>query len=467
MPFIEQQLTADGVLSEGRVIANKALQEIITNDHIESMVVNAGGSGYAVGDTFRLNTGTPVNVNGDDFHAVGRVTAIGSPGSPDGAVTGVEIVSAGAYTTLPPQSPLQSPENLVVNQSTVTLTGAGSGLSVDLTTEAAYWTLDSSTYVASPEADGLITLFDWIATSTKAANAPTIGGSSQLSATNDGLRIMTATSYSAILPWNAQPGSPPTNTFYVSVPNQNPKIYVSTTERRVNFLITDGTNRQYGGMGLFIPFVDVDSNYPFPGIVYGQSTTVRAVTETYSNSVNAGVVHPIDFSTLGCYQYRNNLSTEWFGICEQNNNGTQTPRGMIWPHYVDDAEWEFNYAPVPTGSGISATDTNPFTSTQGCGSFEDADDNRGWFRTTESLDGKQGPAPYGLGNQLHFTVQAHIISNLPNDTQLIGIIDGFEAVHGRGLTNFDEIQNQDGRRYIVFDDTLSGTEWRWVAMEMA
>jgi hypothetical protein len=420
MPFIEQQLTADGVLSEGRVIANKAILEIIINDHIESMAVNSGGSGYAVGDTFRLNSGIPVNVNGDDFHAVGRVTSIGSPGSPDGAVTGVEVVSAGAYTTLPEVSPLNSPEEFVNNLSTVTLTGAGSGLVVDVTTTPALWTQDSSTYVASPEADGLITLFDWLATSTKAANAPTIGGSSQLSATNDGIRFTVATSYSGILPWNSQPGSPPTNTFYISVPNQNPKVYVSTTERRVNVLVTDGTNRQYAGMGLFIPFVDVDSNYPFPGIIYAQSTSVRAVTETYSNTLNAGIVHPINFSGLGCYQYRNNLSTEWFGITSDNANGTQTSRGKIWPDAADNTDWEFNYAPVPTGSGASASDMNPFTAAgEDVGSFQD-NETTGWFNVTESGNGRQGPAPYGLGGQLHFTVQAHLIQNLVNDAQLIG-----------------------------------------------
>jgi hypothetical protein len=444
MPFIEQQLTADGVLSEGRVVANKAILEAIINDHIATMAVNAGGTGYAVGDTFRLNAGTPVNVNGDDFHAVARVTTVST-----GAVTGVEIISAGSYTTLPGTTGI----------ATVTLTGAGSGCTIDLTTQVAYWTQDSSTYT------DLLTLFDWIATSTKAANAPTIGGSSQLSATNDGIRFMVATSYSGILPWDTQPGSPPTNTFYISCPNQNPKMYLSTTERRVNVLITDGTNRQYAGMGLFLPYTDVDGNYPFPGMIHAQSTTVRAVTETF-NASNRGVVHPIDFSGLGCYQYRNNLSTEWLGITENNSNGADICKAQIWPFQNTDTLWSFNYAPIPTGSGAIAGDYNPFGSTTKAGSFTE-DEVGSWFEVAASSDGEQGPAPYGIGNQLHFTVQAQIISNQANDVQMIGYIDGFEAIHGRGLNNFDEIQNQDGRRYIVFDDTLSGALNDWVAMEMS
>lgn len=447
MPFIEQQLSADGVASEGRVVANKAILDIITNTHVLTMAVNAGGTGYVVNDTFRLNTGTPVVVNGDSFHAVGRVTAEAA-----GVVTAVEITSAGAYPS--------GTQPTASGGATTTLTGAGSGLTIDTTMQAAYWTQDSSTYT------DLLTLFDWICTSTKAANPPTIGGSSQLSGVNDGIRFMTATSYSGILPWASQPGSPPTNTFYVGCPNQDPKVYISTTERRVNVMITDGTNIQYAGMGLFIPFVDVDSNYPFPAICHAQATSTPAFSAIWNESTNAGVVHPINFSGLGCYQYRNNLSTEWFGITKENNNGTQVARGMIWPNYSDDAEFEFNFAPVPTGSGAGTGDMNPFTSTQLAGSFMD-EDTQGWFLSSASTVQPQGPAPLGIGSQLHFTVQAHIIANLPNNAELIGIIDGYEALHGRGLNNFDEIQNQDGRRYIVFDDTLSGTRFRWVAMEMS
>lgn len=445
MPFIEQQLSADGVASEGRVVANKALLEIITNTHVATMAVNAGGTGYAVNDTFRLNTGTPVVVNGDSFHAVGRVTAEAA-----GVVTAIEITSAGAYPS--------GTQPTASGGATTTLTGAGSGLTIDTTMQAALWTQDSSTYT------DLLTLFDWLATSTKASNPPTIGGSSQLSGANDGIRITVATSYSGILPWNGQPGSPPTNNFYLACPNQDPKLYVSTTERRVNVLITDGTNRQYGGAGLFIPFVDADSNYPFPGVIYGQATTVRSFAETFGAS-NRGIVHPIDFSGLGCYQYRNNLSTEWFGITENNANGVDVCRAQIWPFMQQDNNWSFLYAPVPTGSGASSTDMNPFNSTNPVGSFKD-NETTGWFSSGVSTAGAQGPAPLGIGTQLHFTCQAHIISNQTNDVQMIGVIDGFEAVHGRGLSNFDEIQNQDGRRYIVFADTLTTAAEDWVAMEI-
>lgn len=460
MPFIEQQLSADGVTTEGRFILTEAIYEMITNDHVSTMTVAASSpvaAGYAVGDTFRLNSGTPVTINGDDFHATGRVLAVDSPDT--GNPTSVEIISWGAYTALPAMSPISSPEGTVLAVPTVTLTGAGNdALLVDITTDTAKWT--SNSYVT----DSPLTEISWLCTSVKATNAPVVGLRSQLSGANDGVRMQVASTYSGILPWTDQPGTPPTNTFYMAVPNQDPKVYVSTTERRVNILITDGTNKQYGGMGLFIPFTDVDSNYPFPSIIHGQSISVRAITEAYSTSLNAGICNPITFSSLGCYQYRDNLSTAWFGITHDNGTGTGNCRALMWPKQGTWGEYSLQYAPVPTGSNAAASDMYPYNhSNSGCLFFED---DKYFVADQSTAVGPYGPAPLGIGGQAHFTVQSHIIANQVNDVQLIGYIDGFENTHGRGLLAFDEIQNQDGRRYIVFQDTNSTDITDWVAMEM-
>lgn len=459
MPFIEQQLSADGVTTEGRFILTQAIHDAIINDHVSTMTVAASSpvaAGYAVGDTFRLNAGTPLQINGDDFHATGRVTAVDSPDT--GNPTAVEIISWGSYTALPAMSPISSPEGTVLGVATTTLTGAGNdALLVDITTDTAKWTSDS--YVV----DSPLTEISWLCTSVKATNAPVVGGRSQLSGANDGFRMQVASTYSGILPWTDQPGTPPTNTFYLGVPNQDPKVYISTTERRVNILITDGTNKQYGGMGLFIPFTDVDSNYPFPGLIHGQAISVRAFTEAYSTSLNAGIINPIDFGSLGCYQYRDNLSTSWFGITHDNNQGADVCRAQMWPKQSNLDNYSFNYAPIPTGSGASATDYEPDQFHSPNMFFQE---NLYFTADQSTTVGPYGPAPLGIGGQAHFTVQAHIISNQPSDVQLIGYIDGWENTHGRGLNAFDEIQNQDGRRYIVFQDTNSTDITDWVAMEM-
>jgi hypothetical protein len=446
MPFIQQQLIADGVTAAGRVVVPKAVLEIITNDHVATMAVNVGGTGYAVGDTFRLNTGVPVALNGVDFHATGRVVS-----EAGGVVTGVQIVSAGAYTTPPP------------GNSTVTLTGAGTGLTITNTNGTPLWTQDFSDYTTN-----LVT-FDWLASSVKAANAPTIGLRGELSASNDGMRLQIASSYDNLASWISQPGSPPTNLFYCNLPNQDPEIFVSVTERRVNILITDDgrNNKQYCSAGLFVPYVDVATNYPFPGFVAAQSTTVRAFTESF-NTANQGVVHPINFGSPGAYQYRNNLSAEWFGITSDNGTGTQVgagARGLIWPYQNTAVEYSLTHAPVPTGSAAPSSTMNPYNSTNAMGSLRE-DDTQGWFNSADSTIHSQGPAPLGIGSQLHFTVQPHIIAGLVSDVQVVGYIDGWEAVHGRGLAAFEEIETAAGRRYLVFNDTDSTALQYWVAMEI-
>jgi hypothetical protein len=447
VPFIQQQLVADAVTANGRVVVPKAVLEIIINDQVLTMAVNAGGANYAVGDTFELGTGTTVALNGVNFTATGRVTA-----ETAGAATAVQIISAGAYTADP----------TLTNGATTTLTGIGSGLTIDVTMQTAQYTQDFSDYV------DLLTNFEWLATSVKSTNAPTIGMRSELSASNDAVRLVVASGFDGGSTWLAQPGAPVTNLFYCNLPTQDPEIFVSVTERRVNVLVTDdGRNqKQYCGLGLFVPYVDVATNYPFPGLVHGQSTSVRAFTESFNTS-NRGVVHPIDpGGSLGPYQYRDNLSTAWFGISSNNGNGADAAKAQVWPFTTTDTLWDFTHAPIPTGSGATAAEMNPFGSSKANGSLVE-DNTQAWFDAADSTLASQGPAPLGIGGQMHFTVQAHIISNQTDDVQIVGFFDGWEAVHGRGLAAFEEIETAAGRRYLVFNDTDSTALGQWTAMEIA
>ena len=445
MPWIEQQLIADGVTAEGRVVVNKALLEMITNDQVLTLAVNAGGTGYVVGEIFDIVGGTALAVNGATFNATGRVTA-----ESGGVVSAIEILSSGAYSADP----------TLTGAATTNASLAGNDdLTVDITMQTARWTQDESDYV------DLLTNFEWLGTSVKSTNAPTIGGQSQLSATNDGLRLQVASGYDSGSTWLAQPGSPPSNNFYVNLPNSDPQLFVSITERRVNFMVSNGSNHQYGGAGLFIPITDVAGNYPFPGFAHGQSISVRAITESRSASLNSGLVNPLDNGGFGPYQYRDNLSPSWFGISGDNNGGAESANAQIWPDNSDDARWQFNFAPNPSGSLAPAGSTNPMSVINRA---EQAFRETEWFDTAApagTFDQPQGPQPLGPGSQLHFTCVPHIISNKTDESMIIGYVDGWENVHGRGLTVFDEIATASGRRYLVFQDTGSTELWRWVAME--
>jgi len=84
---------------------------------ITTATINAGGTGYAVGDTVYINTGTYT------YRAVLTVTAVSA-----GVVTGISIEYPGIYSVAP----------TAIGSATLKITGNGTGLTVNTTT--ATWT---------------------------------------------------------------------------------------------------------------------------------------------------------------------------------------------------------------------------------------------------------------------------------------------------------------------------------------
>jgi hypothetical protein len=485
MSFLIQQLVANAGSGSpstlGRIVAAKAIFDFITNDSISDVSVSGSpqisGAGYVVGETFDIVVaGSP---GADIFTAVGVVTEIDGGGSPTlspvGQVTGVKIVSGGAY-----QNAVQSPEIQTTGLSTANASAGGDdNLLVDVVFEEAHWTEDRGFGAESPNvstdyADDS-TDFEWICTSLKASNPPTIGMKTGQATGNGYARLLVATGFDKGALWDGQQGRNPINgagESRIMISGQNPQIYVSSTERRVNVLIRDGSFSHYGILGLFIPYTNTEANYPFPGIVAGTSTgavafnSIRADNSATPSSVASGIVNAMQLQNttyLGCpYWYRDNLSTAWNTICdttaEQSNLIAQ-----MWPNESNLAAYDFTHAPQVDGF---STDPNAAAASTRAGVFADRS-GTGWFQSAEGGTlGVPGIAPLGLQNRASIVVQPHIMKNQSADVQAIGILDGIEAVHGRGLTSFEEIVQFNGKRYIVFNDVNSGDLWRWVAMEI-
>ena len=444
MSYLEQALTANGVSPDGRIVASLAMIEHAKNANIlslDSVGVN-NGSGYVVGETFDIVGGTPIVINGVSMTARGVVTAIAGDD-----VTAIKITSSGIYSALPG----------VTDIATTNASGIGDDLLVvNLTTQIAQFTEDRNTFT------DLITNFEWIATSIKATNAPTIGVNTILSGADDGFQFVVASSFNAGNTFLTQPGAPPDNEMFMACPNQDPDVFISTTERRLNVLVSDGTNKQYSGIGLFIPFTNSDLNYPFPALCHGQSRSIQAINAARSTT-NSGIVNLNSYTIagqLGPVQYRDNVSPAWLGIALSNNGGAEDQTSQLWPiSLVSGNSFSFTDAPVPTGSAASVASMDPFGFDAGTMSDER------WFQSAAAPTMPQGPAPLGPGSRLALTAQLHIVRNQPGNVEVIGIIDGWEHVHGRGLDAFDEIISFDGRRFLVFNDTNSADIWRFVAME--
>ncbi len=444
MPFLHETLVANGSTSLGRIVFSKAVLDMILNDHVIALAVNAGGTGYVVGETFDVVGGTPIGA----FVARGVVTAEAA-----GVVTAVKFTSAGAYSTLPG----------VTGAATTNASAAGNDdLTVDLTTEVTQWTLDRDDYVDDQ------TDFEWIATSIKASNEPTIGMITTTGSGNDSCRMFTASGFDNGQTFDAQPDASPATQMFLNIPSTNPELFLSTTERRNNIVSRDGNNVQYGGFGLFIPLTNVDASYPFPGMVHAQSTAIRAMSAQYvtdgNGGNNAGLINPGTFTTqFPAYRYRDNLSTQWLEIAQQAS--ASAARSKMWPHKQFRGDYDITLAPQVDGFSTDPTGANTN------GYFSDQHSNGsagGWFANPlGSADGVQGVSPFGTGAQMSLVVTAHIISNQTGDVQVIGYVDGYENVHGVGLTAFEEIESfQSASRYIVFPDTNGADLGQWVAMEI-
>jgi hypothetical protein len=476
MGWLHQNLTANGGAgspsSFGRVVVAKAIFDFITSDCVGDIVVNDGGDNYVVGETFDIDIPLSPGSIIETFKAKGVVvsTGINSPtSSPGSSAVRVKVYSGGAYTNL-----VQSPELTLTGIPTSNASLSGTGLTVDITPEAAHWFERRGAGAQSPVSGtdyvDTATDFEWICTSYKATNPPTVGMESNVSGGNDYLDLMTATGFDKTQTLFSQPDTH-SSTANLMTPSTDPELYVSSTERRVCIMIRDGNFVQYGIIGLFIPFTNTEANYPFPGITAGQSPGVRNFTETYTDgngsvptSQNAGVVHPMTLqtgtATSSPYWIRDNVSPTWKSL-SRTVSGVSMPCA-IWPNVSGDHIFGFTDAPVVDGHS-----TNPESYIAGI--FGDDEGNEdGWFQTENLATGRGAPGIglLGLNNRLSLVVTPHIIQGLTGDVQVLGILDGFEAVHGIGLTAFEEIVQFQGKRYIVFPDTNSGTLYRWVAMEI-
>lgn len=114
-----------------------ALQDLIdiaTSDHVATVAINAGGTGYTVGDVLTVAGGTSTHV------ATLLVTSVAA-----GVIDGVRVANGGAYTADP---------TLTANAVTG---GTGSGATMDLTMSGTGWTVDRREYRgarATPNAGG-------------------------------------------------------------------------------------------------------------------------------------------------------------------------------------------------------------------------------------------------------------------------------------------------------------------------
>ena len=113
------------------------LEELAVNSHVNAIVLNVGGTGWAVGDLFIINGGTIVG----GHNALGEVLT-----EAGGVVLTVRIFAGGAYTVSPG----------VAATTTAIFPAVGINLTVDATIAATGWSTDRSQVLVAPERELLL-----------------------------------------------------------------------------------------------------------------------------------------------------------------------------------------------------------------------------------------------------------------------------------------------------------------------
>lgn len=450
MPFIAEQLSADGVTEFGRIVWAKALLDTMTNYTVESIVsIDTPGSGYVVGETFELDNaaGTPI------FHARGEVLAVDG----GGGVTQARIISCGAYSTAPPTSGGVATTNASAS--------GNNALVVDLSVNDPLWTVDNENYADAA------TDFEFIATSTYGSGiAPTVGFKTFLRAGSiPRVLLQGQLAYNGLFSFEGQDGKSPgavtaqsETGACVNCTDADPVLFASITERRVICVCADPPRYQVGYVGLFVPFVDDPGNYPYPIMAAG--TCVLTSSETINTNYDDGpqsdvrqghssVVHPWtdsdnDGGDTSCYAYRDNLTPSWIQFDGRAQGGSGA---YVWPNKGDNSL--FTHAPEILGQS-----TDPFNFNTGAIGEDD------WFEADGAGANTPGVSPIGDFGRNVLPVPCQLIKGAASSVELIGFIDGLYAVHGRGLTEEDRIEDLDGVRYLCIPDTGGAPLSKWLAI---
>lgn len=113
------------------------LEDLAANSHVDTLAVNVGGTGWAVGDLFDINGGTIVN----GLNATGEILTEAA-----GVATSIRLYNGGAYTVTPGAAATTA----------AIFPSVGINLTVDTTILTTGWIVDRSQIYDSPERELLM-----------------------------------------------------------------------------------------------------------------------------------------------------------------------------------------------------------------------------------------------------------------------------------------------------------------------
>lgn len=277
-----------------------------TASAVQSAAVNAGGTGYTVGDELTVSGGTA------SADAVFEVTA-----APGGVVSAVVLLRCGNYSVAP-------------SNPASTTGGSGSGCTLDLTFGNG---TDQREIVLEGEGSGADEIFAGWRTFSDASSG----------ARN--LELFGLTGFGPAETFLNQPGLSPgrheatTGGCYIVSNDLSNSFWIRVTPRAALFVVKAAVTYSSGHVGLLNPYA-TEGEWPYPLFICGTTSTRYALPSTTGATTMTGVSNPKAFTgvTLGPGQIRhadgtwrvvNNWDTGGSGGSERTNGILMYPTGRI------------------------------------------------------------------------------------------------------------------------------------------
>lgn len=425
----------------GTVTGHQALADIlhniVTGTSVQSVAINAAGTGYSVGDVLTIAGGTAT------VTAQLQVVTVGGSGE----VTAVRIINSGLYTVNP-----------TTTGNAVTDTGAGSGCTINLTMGTNGWTSRRSTNVGGSGEREII-----VEGAGSGSDAIMVGWRT-FSDTPSGARnfeLAGMTGFQTGNTWENQPGISPgrfttanDQGCYVPLTTSTIDYRVSVTPYRIVAVFKIGSN--YPSMHLgFLNRYGTAGEYPYPLFVGG-------TTNQWNMLASSSSVHHSGFSDPGRFT-TSSIGPSYVrlpgGVWSRVSNwmwsgttrGSESSNSMVFPSGIDaspsfDAgdDW---IAPVTSGilqygGDIIPTSGNPGTQATRL------------LRTTNS------------GGDLYIMVPCNVI-NYGSNHGILGEIDGVFWFDGQGGVVPNDTLTVGTQRYRVFQCGARTDNWAKFAVKEA
>jgi hypothetical protein len=254
------------------------LEELAVNSHVDVIVLNAGGTGWAVGDLFDINGGTIVGVH----NAIGEVLTEAA-----GVALTVRIFAGGAYTVSPG----------VAATTTAIIPAVGIGLTVDATIALTGWTTLRSQVLIAPERELLLR------GTGAGADEIFIGMETRRNtpASTFYWELAGATGFDNAETFDNQPGSSRQNPLSddLSSPFSNGIIdfFFVIDPFHIKLIAKSGSSYTNAYLGFIFTYA-TPAEYPYPLLIVGCSSTVnRNVPFNLSNEFLSGMHDPLRFNS--------------------------------------------------------------------------------------------------------------------------------------------------------------------------